>query len=138
MISHVHVLVVDDDSVITDLLGIFLERKGYTVTVASCAAEGLQKIEDQKYHLIVSDVEMPGLSGFEFLEKIRDRQPEIGVILMTAYPENHSRANAMRAGADGYIPKPFSLNQFSTTLERAYWNALTRADSVDLERGEVR
>jgi len=138
MISHVHVLVVDDDSVITELLGIFLERKGYTVTVASCAAEGLQKIDEQTFHLIVSDVEMPGLNGFEFLERIRDEQPAIGVILMTAYPENHTRATAMRAGADGYIRKPFSLDQFSTTLERAYWNALTRADSLDLEHEEVR
>ena len=138
MISHLHVLVVDDDAVITELLGIHLERQGYSVTVTSSATDGLKKIADDTYHLIISDVEMPGLDGIEFLSRIRELQPTIGVIIMTAFPENHPRTMAVRAGADGYIRKPFSLSQFSTILERAYWNALTRADSLDLESKEIR
>ncbi len=138
MISHLHVLVVDDDAVITELLGIHLERQGYSATVTSSATDGLKKIGDDKYHLVISDVEMPGLDGIEFLSRIRELQPTIGVIIMTAFPENHPRTMAVRAGADGYIRKPFSLSQFSTVLERAYWNALTRADSLDLESKEVR
>ena len=96
-----------------------------------------KKIAETDFQIVVSDVEMPGLNGLEFLSEIRDRQPAIGVIIMTAFPENHPRTMAVRAGADGYIRKPFSLRQFSNTLERAYWNALTRADSLDLERGQV-
>lgn len=137
MISHVHVLVVDDDSIITDLVGIHLERQGYSVTVTSNATDGLKKVAETDFHLVVTDVEMPGLDGFEFLAKIREVQPTIGVIIMTAFPENHPRTVALRAGADGYIRKPFSLIQFSNTLERAYWNALTRADTIDLKREEV-
>ena len=137
MISHVHVLVVDDDSVITDLVGIHLERQGYSVTVASSAAEGLKKIAEADFHLVITDVEMPELDGIEFLAIIREQQPAIGVIIMTAFPENHPRTVAIRAGADGYIRKPFSLRQFSNTLERAYWNALTRADTLDLEREQA-
>ncbi len=136
MISQVHVLVVDDDSVITELLGIHLERQGYSVSVASSATDGLKQIGEKKYNLVVSDVEMPGIDGIEFLATIREKQPAIGVILMTAYHENHSRTMALRAGADGYIRKPFSLDQFSTTLERAYWNSLMRADSLDLASEE--
>lgn len=137
MISHVRVLVVDDDSVITDLLRVHLERQGYTVTVASNAAEGLKRIAEERYHLVVSDVEMAEMNGIEFLQRIREEQPAIGVIIMTGFPENHPRIMATRAGADGYIPKPFSLTQFSTALERAYWNALTRADDLDFDREEA-
>ena len=134
MISHLRVLVVDDDSVITELLGIHLDRQGYTATVTSSASEGLKKIAEETYHLVISDVEMPGLDGIEFLARIREIQPSIGVVIMTAFPENHPRAVALRAGADGYIRKPFSLNQFATVLERAYWNALTRADVLEREK----
>ena len=80
---------------------------------------------------------MPGLDGIEFLRKIRELYPAIGVIIMTAYTENHPRTIAMRAGADGYLQKPFSLSQFSAVLEKAYWNALTRADHLDPQREEV-
>jgi len=133
MISHVNVLVVDDDSVITDLLGIHLERQGYSVSVAPSAIEGLKAVSEEKFNLIVSDVEMPGMSGIEFLTRVREEQPTIGVIIMTAYPENHPKTMAVRAGADGYIGKPFNLKKFSNTLEQAYWNALTRADDLDFE-----
>lgn len=134
MISHVHVLVVDDDPVITELLGVHLERQGYTVAIASDAAEGEKRTAADKYHLVVSDIEMPGIDGIEFLKRIRERQPGVGVIIMTAFPENHPRTMALRAGADGYIRKPFNLNAFSKVLERAYWNALTRADTLDIEQ----
>ncbi len=138
MISHVHVLVVDDDSIITELLSIFLERQGYSVEVASSAEDGLKRIAETKYNLVISDVEMPGIDGIAFLEQIREKQPTIGVIIMTAYPDNHPRNMATRAGADGYIRKPFNLRQVSATLERAYWNALTRVDTLDLETEEAR
>jgi len=136
MISHVHVLVVDDDPVIMDLLGIHLQKQGYTVTVAANASEGEKRIAEDRYQLVVTDIEMPGIDGLEFLSRIRERQPGIGVIIMTAFPERYTRSQAIRAGADGYIQKPFSLSKFSTVLERAYWNSLTRADTADLE--EVR
>ena len=137
MISHLHVLVVDDDSVITDLLGIHLERMGYSVTVAPSAIEGLKKVSEETYHLIVSDVEMPGMDGIEFLSRVRAEQPTIGIVIMTAFPENHPRTIAVRAGADGYVGKPFNLKKFSNVLERAYWNALTRADDLDFEHEEA-
>ena len=84
--------------------------------------------------IVLLDLNMPGIDGFEFLSRIREQQPGIGVIIMTAFPERHTRTQAMRAGADGYIQKPFSLSKFSTVLERAYWNALTRADSLGFEQ----
>lgn len=134
MISHVHVLVVDDDPVVMDLLGIHLEKQGYTVTLAANASEGEKRIAEDRFNLVVTDVEMPGIDGIEFLARIREQQPSIGVIVMTAFPERHSRTQAMRAGADGYIQKPFSLSNFSTVLERAYWNALTRVDTLGMEQ----
>jgi DNA-binding response OmpR family regulator len=115
-------------------VGIHLERQGYTVAIASSAVEGEKRVAQDKYHLVVSDIEMPDIDGIEFLKRIREQQPGVGVIIMTAYPENHPRTMALRAGADGYIRKPFNLNQFSKMLERSYWNALTRADALDVEQ----
>ena len=131
MIRHLRVLVVDDDPTILEMLSAFLEGKGYSVASCANGQEALEALEAELFDLVISDIEMAGVSGFELLRQTRARHPNIGIILMTAYEESHPLSAALRAGADGYISKPFSLRKFSLIFEQAYWNALSRDDWWD-------
>lgn len=131
MIKHLRVLVVDDDPTIVELLSAFLDTKGYSVRTAANGQLALEAVEREEYDLIISDIEMAGINGFELLRQVRASYPRIGIILMTGFEEAHPLSAALRAGADGYISKPFSLRKFSLIFEQAYWNALARDDWWD-------
>ncbi|MBX7255413.1 MAG: response regulator [Candidatus Hydrogenedentes bacterium] len=128
MIKHLRILVVDDDPEIPELLGGYLETCGYAVRTCSNGAEALAALRAAEYDLLVSDINMSGMNGFELLRETRKTYPRIGIILMTAYDDAHPIQEALQAGADGYIPKPFSLRKFSRIFEQAYWQALSRED----------
>jgi CheY-like chemotaxis protein len=131
MIKHLRVLVVDDDPTILEVVSTFLESKGYSVETSANGQQALESIEQAEFDLVISDIEMAGMNGFELLRRIRESYPKIGIILMTGYEEAHPLSAALRAGADGYISKPFSLRKFSLIFEQAYWNALSRDDWWD-------
>jgi CheY-like chemotaxis protein len=135
MIKHLRVLVVDDDPTILEVVSTFLESKGYSVETSVNGQQALESIEQVEFDLVISDIEMAGMNGFELLRRIRESYPKIGIILMTGYEEAHPLSAALRAGADGYISKPFSLRKFSLIFEQAYWNALSREDWWD-EHGD--
>lgn len=128
MLKSLRVLVVDDDAAIVDVLTAFLSSKGFKVTGCGSATSGLEALKEEDYDLVLSDIMMAGMDGFEFLRLVRERHPEIGIILMTAYDETYPMSEALRAGADGYITKPFNLQKFSLIFEQAYWSALSRLD----------
>lgn len=128
LIRHLKILVVDDDPGVIDLLGAFLETRGYSVNTCNAGRDALVLLDGDSYDLVISDIEMAGMNGFELLRQTRTKYPRIGIILMTGYTEHHPLSEALRAGADGYISKPFSLRKFSLIFEQAYWNALSRED----------
>lgn len=128
MIKHLKVLVVDDDPGVVDLLSAFLDTRGYAVQACRSGREALAALEEGPFDLVISDIEMAEMNGYELLRQTRERYPQIGIVLMTGYTEKHPLSEALRAGADGYISKPFSLRKFSLIFEQAYWNALSRED----------
>lgn len=101
-----HLLVVDDDVRILDLLNRYLQEQGFRVTAASNGAEARRKLEGLEFDLIIADIMMPGESGLSLtraLKEIRD----IPVILLTALTEAEARISGLEAGADDYVGKPF-------------------------------
>lgn len=128
MIKHLNILVVDDDPGVTDLLGAFLETRGYSVRTCRSAREAFALLDEESFDLVISDIEMAEINGYELLRHTRAKYPKIGIVLMTGYAESHPLSEALRAGADGYISKPFSLRKFSLIFEQAYWHALSRED----------
>ncbi len=128
MIKHLRVLVVDDEPGILDVLTAHLLSKGYTVEAKENAQQALDALRRAPFDLVISDVRMAGMNGFEFIRIVRANFPSIGIVIMTGYEEDYPMAEALRAGADGYITKPFSLSKFSLIFERAYWHALQRED----------
>jgi len=112
------VLVVEDDEKIARLLRIVLEENDYEVKVAHDGEEALYLYETYNPHLIVLDLMLPKIDGFTVLEKIRENDEEIGIIVLTARGEIENRVKGLKKGADDYIPKPFHLEELLARIER--------------------
>jgi DNA-binding response OmpR family regulator len=102
-----HILVVDDDREIRDLLGKFLEKQSFRVTVARDAREARKLWPLGRYHLVVLDLMMPGESGLDFARWLRS-QSEVPVVMLTAMGEETDRIVGLELGADDYVAKPFN------------------------------
>lgn len=144
-----HVLVVDDDRRLRDLLARFLKENGYRVTTAAHAAEARAKIENIIFDALVLDVMMPGESGFDLARSIRSSS-QIPILMLTARAEAEDRVTGLEIGADDYLPKPFVprelLLRLGNVLKRTAAAAEeARPDSIRFgpfsfrfDRGELR
>ncbi|MGD8702747.1 MAG: response regulator, partial [Desulfosarcina sp.] len=102
------ILVVDDESIVRNSLDAWLgEEEGYAVTMAASGAEALEKLESDPFHLMLLDIKMPGMDGVEVLEKAKILQPDLEVLMMTAYATVETAVEAMKIGAMDYLIKPF-------------------------------
>ena len=115
------VLVVDDEADAVELLREFLAGKGYEVLTASNGEEALQKVKEERPHLILLDVRMPKVNGLEVLKRVREIDKEVGVIMVTAVNEEETGREALQLGAFDYITKPLDLKY----LEQSLWVKLT-------------
>ncbi|OUM96269.1 MAG: DNA-binding response regulator [Thermobacillus sp. ZCTH02-B1] len=105
------ILVVDDDEKITSLLRRSLTFEGYDVTTAHDGREGLQKILEHEPDLVVLDVMMPNLDGWEVCERIRKSGSNVPILMLTAKDEVKDRVKGLDLGADDYLVKPFALEE---------------------------
>ena len=101
-----HILVVDDDLRLREVLRKYLMKNGFVVTTAQDAADARAKLESLAFDLLVLDVMMPGESGLELTEKLR-RDSQVPILLLTARGELDDRIAGLEAGADDYMSKPF-------------------------------
>lgn len=110
------VLVVDDDPSLREFVRINLELEGYTVREAGGAEEALTAIDDQAPALVLLDVVMPGVDGWQMLQRMQERYGSIPVIMFSGKVEESSPGDAERRGARGFVGKPFDPQQL---IERA-------------------
>jgi excisionase family DNA binding protein len=110
------VLVVDDDERLREFIRVNLEMEGYAVAEAAGAEEALQAIEGQAPDLVLLDVVMPGIDGWQMLQRMQERHGSIPVIMFSGKVDEESVADAARRGAQGFIGKPFDPQQL---IERA-------------------
>ena len=110
-----HLLVVDDDRRIRDLLSRYLAREGYRVTTAGNAAEARAKLDGLSFDLLVLDVMMPGESGFELAKAIR-ASSAVPILMLTARDESVDRIRGLELGADDYVAKPFEARELSLRI----------------------
>jgi len=117
-----HLLVIDDDREIRDLLGMFLERQGFRVTAARDAREARRLWQQGIFQLVVLDLMMPGESGLDFARWLRS-QSAVPIVMLTAMGEETDRILGLELGADDYMPKPFNprelLARIRAVLRRA-------------------
>ena len=106
------ILVVEDEEHILEAIKINLAIEGYEVETATTGTEGLQMSQTQFFNLIILDVMLPGINGFEICENIRLKDSETPILFLTAKDTSHDKINGLKAGADDYLCKPFSLEEF--------------------------
>ena len=113
------VLVVDDERVVCNGVEKILARRGHTVEQALSVADAVKVIErDPAFDMILADLMMPQAGGLDLVSAVRNRWPGIPVIIMTGYASIGSAIEATRAGAAGYLPKPFTPEELESTIER--------------------
>jgi two-component system phosphate regulon response regulator PhoB len=117
-VSRPFVLIVDDDDVIRSLLRLTLPDEGYDLVEAQDGGQALQITEARQPALVLLDWRMPGLSGADVLTALKQRHPDVPVIVLTAEPEAKVRTQAESLGADVFMAKPFSPLQLLATVER--------------------
>ena len=125
--SSVSTLVVDDEPIMRDLLRKILTRDGYRVLEAEGGEAALETMAKENVDIVISDLEMPGMDGFDLLKAIKSRYPRVGVVMMTAYGDMYTLKDALLFGADEYITKPFKDFEISIVIERACWRLASGA-----------
>lgn len=112
------ILLVEDDAALREALGETLQLGGYAVCPCSSAEQALAELTRQSFSLVLSDVNMPGMDGHQLLQQIRQQQPWLPVLLMTAYASVERAVSAMREGAQDYLVKPFEPRQLLQEVAR--------------------
>jgi DNA-binding NtrC family response regulator len=128
MKSSVSVLIVDDEQMMRSLLEKILSREGYKIHAVEDGVAALEYIKEHHVDMIISDMKMPRMDGFELLGIVKKEHPHIGVIIMTAYGDTYTVKDALLLGADEYVTKPFKSYEISLVVERAYWRILSSSD----------
>ncbi|HBT25218.1 MAG TPA: DNA-binding response regulator, partial [Pseudothermotoga sp.] len=108
---------VEDDPKIARLLQILFENNGYEVYVAHNGEDGWQTFLLENPVVVVLDLMLPGMDGFEVLEKIRSTDAEVGIVILTARGEVENKIRGLKKGADDYLPKPFHLDELLARVE---------------------
>jgi DNA-binding NtrC family response regulator len=133
-----HLLVVEDERAIQIALAGLLGRAGYEVSIAAGGADAIAMLETAAYDLVLTDLALgSGPSGMEVLEKVKALRPETAVVMITAHGSEKIAVEAMKAGAEDYVPKPFDNDQIRLVVSRALDRTrLARENRMLLERVE--
>ncbi len=113
------ILVVDDEASIRQSLYDVLTMEDYEVVLAQHAEDGLSKLEQNSFDLIISDIKMPKMDGLEFLQLLRQRQPKIPVLMISGHGNADTEAQAKALGAYAFLSKPIDLMQLLSQVEDA-------------------
>lgn len=111
------ILVVDDEPDICDYLGRFLTKRGFGVSTALSGEEALERIEAERPHLMLLDIHMPGMNGFEVMEKAKELNRTMGIIVVTALDTQLVGRRAIEEGAKEFITKPIDLDDLHTCIK---------------------
>ena len=104
------ILIIDDDRELCALIKRSVQSEHIEADFCNTGKEGLQKLKEQEYQLVVLDVMMPGMDGFETLEEIR-KENSLPILMFTSKNDSASKVRGLRAGADDYLTKPFDMDE---------------------------
>ncbi len=128
------ILIVDDERHLRKVLAIMLTSAGYEAEEASSGEEGLKKIAERRFDAVISDIRMPGLDGLSLLARIKETEPDLPVIMITAFASVESAVEAMKAGASDYVSKPFNEEQILIVLDKVLERRRILAENRRLRR----
>ena len=138
--SDAKILLADDDEELSQLLGDFLEREGFSVDIANDGPSALKRIGESDYDAMILDVMLPGRSGIEVLRELR-RDSQLPVLMLTALGEDIDRILGLELGADDYVPKPCNPREIAARLRAILRRTRGEGETArltDLELGPVK
>ena len=112
------ILIVEDEELVAETLSDILELLGYNVTITSNGEEGFKKFKKEKFELIITDIHMPKLDGFQLVKKIRSSDKEIPILVLSGFIDSEHIQKILDMGADGYIEKPFTIAKIKSVLKK--------------------
>jgi two-component system response regulator HydG len=136
MTKSARVLIVDDESAARGGLEKLLRHDGYRVMTAASGEDALAVFNEFSPDVVVTDLKMPGMDGVTLLQKLREIDGELPVIVVTAFGDVGNAVKAMRAGAQNFLTKPIDFDALALTIERALENRALRAEAANL-RGQL-
>jgi CheY-like chemotaxis protein len=119
MVEQPAILLLEDEARLRDNLQTLLQSEGYRVTTAQNGAEGIKRLRQEVFDLVITDLMMPEVDGFQVLEYLKAYSPETVVVVMTAYVSAGSVIDVLRKGAYDYLSKPFEFDLMKVTIARA-------------------
>ena len=117
--NSIHILIIEDEQVILSGCRLVLMEQGYVVDTRLTGETGLDAALTGSYDLVLLDVKLPDLNGMEILQKIREKRPDVHVIVMTGFSTVQNAVEAMKLGAFDYLAKPFSDGELVLAIEKA-------------------
>ena len=128
------ILVIDDEVDMLMLLRMIIEdNTGYEVETTNNPSEGLKKLTEKDYGLVITDLKMPGMDGIELFDELKEMRPGIPVIIITAYGSLETSNEAMKKGVADFITKPFRKDHILFTIKRVLELASVRKENIDLK-----
>ncbi len=128
-------LVIDDDAELCELLAELLGQEGFTIEVAHDGPSGLAQAQAKAYAMIILDVMLPGLTGFEVLSRLR-KSSSVPVLMLTARGEDVDRIVGLEMGADDYLPKPFNPRELVARVRAIHRRTTTQAVAEGAAQGQ--
>ena len=128
------ILIVDDETIVRDSLAAWFRQDGHQVDVAEGGKEALRLVSASRYDMAFLDIKMPGMDGLELQTRLAAADPELSIVLMTAYASVETAVKAMKNGAYDYIVKPFDPDDLSMLVKRAAEHRSLRAENVRLKK----
>jgi two-component system, NtrC family, response regulator HydG len=132
--DKIRVLIVDDEKLHAQAVAESLERTGYSCSVAASGTDGAKRIETEEFDIIVTDLFMNDLDGFQVLQKAKEELPDVEVIMISGHGEIKDAVAAMQRGAYTYLTKPLNIDELRTQVEKASERLRLARTNIELQR----
>ena len=134
--SQYNILVVDDEELIRKLVVDFLSKLGHSCLTAVDGVDALNQLKGNKIDVVITDIKMPNMDGIVLTSEISSKYPNLPVLVMTAFDEEYSGGTAISVGAQEFIKKPFSLDEFALRLHKMINDSKTLRGLKSERKGE--
>src|SRR4030043_437133 len=129
-----NLLIVDDEEVIREGMRRILSAEGYHVDTSASGRTAIEKIQEQDFDVVITDLKMPGMDGMEVLKTIKILQPEVPVIIITGYSTVDTAVEAMKNAVFDYIAKPFTSDLIIEKVQKAINHKIMAMESYSIKR----
>jgi DNA-binding NtrC family response regulator len=130
--GHAKILIVDDELIMRESLAGWLQRDGHETDTAASGEEALEKVKDTRFDILLVDIKMEGMSGLDVLKQVKENDPDVAVVMITAYGSIASAIEAMKNGAYDYLLKPFDPNELGVIIEKIIEHQAQRRETLFL------